>query len=219
MYISFASATDHFWILHDHAVVTVIDEKLQALNLDDNAEFVLNENPVVGGLYAVFHSVYGNLFFTCEICYFSRAQLCSTENWFRGRVVSTDTTKCLASILFVDYGDSQDTKFDKIRELPESLASIPPCARECKCLTLGQDRSMWTEEAAEALTEICTLGTPVEAVFNTKSEAGASEIESLHLNGHNVIDLINRRLAGESLQSVVSAQSNERSRDQQASLS
>lgn len=139
-------------------------------------------------------------FYRVELIELSSNFAFSKDNWFRGRVVSVNG--CESVVIFIDYGDSETVKLEKIRHLPESLRSIPPFAHECKWTSSAQNNEMWTEAAKEALNEIC-IQFPVDAVF--KSRGGVLEVQSLYINGSNVADLITRRLNGESIDSIIQA--------------
>jgi staphylococcal nuclease domain-containing protein 1 len=81
----------------------------------------------------------------------------SEGTWHRVRIEGKSRDKY--RVIFVDYGNRTELGLDKLRALPESIASIPSGARAC-CLAGIQSsfKEMYKEDAIQVFGELCFDG-------------------------------------------------------------
>lgn len=60
--------------------------------------------------------------------------LVSFQNWYRGEIESVDLDHHTATVLYIDFGNEEDVKFDQIRPLSANIDSAPPCVGISGCL-------------------------------------------------------------------------------------
>lgn len=51
----------------------------------------------------------------------------SFQNWYRGEIESIDLDHNTAKVLYIDFGNEEDVKFDHIRALSANIDAAPPC--------------------------------------------------------------------------------------------
>lgn len=52
---------------------------------------------------------------------------CLFQNWYRGEIESVDLDSHIARVLYIDFGNEEDVKFDQICALSLNIDAAPPC--------------------------------------------------------------------------------------------
>ncbi|MCI4384336.1 hypothetical protein PGIGA_G00037500 [Pangasianodon gigas] len=76
------------------------------------------------------------------------------QNWYRGEIEFVDLDHHTAKVLYIDFGNEEDVKFDQIRPLSANIDAAPPCALQCCIAGVTAITSSWTGECCIALRQL-----------------------------------------------------------------
>ncbi|XP_066520883.1 tudor domain-containing protein 1 [Hoplias malabaricus] len=76
------------------------------------------------------------------------------QNWYRAEIESIDLDHSTAKVLYIDFGNEEDVKFDKIQPLTENITPAPPCALHCCVAGVKAVASSWTGECSIAVRQL-----------------------------------------------------------------
>ncbi|KAI9557906.1 hypothetical protein GHT06_014658 [Daphnia sinensis] len=171
-YIVYCLSPSQFWFQTKQDETKLI--KIQTLLVEhyeqDSDAFKIKQKPVVGQMYGVYHPIY--------------------EGWYRAQIQNlADAT---TEVYFVDYGDTQTTPLENIRDLPNECAGIPPLATRCSLKKPSKD---WSQAIVEKFNSACLdPGTLCRVLFGTE-ENGFIFVDSLFIGEKNVLDILNADVA------------------------
>ena len=91
------------------------------------------------------------------------------NGWYRGKIVQI-CDPLEASVIFVDYGNTQSGPIKQIKEIDEEFVKIPPLAYHCKLMGVEASR-VWTIEENSKFGSR-TMGKLLSATFTIKDSEG-----------------------------------------------
>eukprot|EP01119_Soliformovum_irregulare_P017136 TRINITY_DN503_c0_g1_i1.p1 TRINITY_DN503_c0_g1~~TRINITY_DN503_c0_g1_i1.p1 ORF type:complete len:1125 (-),score=402.34 TRINITY_DN503_c0_g1_i1:64-3297(-) len=109
-----------------------------------------------------------------------KAQFTEDDAWYRARVLTVDKANQEATVQYIDYGNSESIKWDRIRKLKPAFGTLRPQAYECFLSSInvpGIDDD-FGREAAEFFKEL-VWGKTVDANLDYKE---GRDVETLHLS-------------------------------------
>eukprot|EP00057_Strongylocentrotus_purpuratus_P024551 XP_011679025.1 PREDICTED: tudor domain-containing protein 15 isoform X3 [Strongylocentrotus purpuratus] len=152
--------------------VSTSTETVYVTNIDANSGKVFLElascTEELDSITSTLQSVYGSCSPTeHQLLQPVPSQACCTkfsedEQWYRG--VITATTSSTASVLFIDYGNSEEKPINELKQPTEDLLKVPQIALEC-CLD-GVQLLPWTQGAADHFLNI-TAEKEVSCTFSS----------------------------------------------------
>ncbi|XP_052256501.1 uncharacterized protein LOC127861849 isoform X4 [Dreissena polymorpha] len=80
------------------------------------------------------------------------AKYSEDEAWYRAKVVKVDGK--MATVEFVDYGNSEETSSDNLRNISDELLKIPVFALSCGLYCVNPVDGEWSKEALEKFEEL-----------------------------------------------------------------
>ncbi|XP_017338221.2 tudor domain-containing protein 1 [Ictalurus punctatus] len=92
--------------------------------------------------------------YTPEIGEICAVKFSFDQNWYRGEIESVDLDHHTATVLYIDFGNEEDVKFDQIRPLSANIDSAPPCALQCCIAGVTAITSSWTGQCCIALRQL-----------------------------------------------------------------
>ncbi|XP_077481978.1 tudor domain-containing protein 1 isoform X2 [Stigmatopora argus] len=88
-----------------------------------------------------------------EVC---MAQFSADQLWYRVLVQKLEATKRQAHVLYIDYGNEENTSLDRMRALPAELELLYPCVIECRVDGVDPPNGVWSPECCSALKDLLT---------------------------------------------------------------
>ncbi|TSK14749.1 Tudor domain-containing protein 1 [Bagarius yarrelli] len=76
------------------------------------------------------------------------------QNWYRGGIESVDLHHQTAKVLYIDFGNEEEVKFDQIRPMMANIGSAPPCAMQCFIAGVTAVTGSWTGECCMLLRQL-----------------------------------------------------------------
>jgi hypothetical protein len=111
------------------------------------------------------------------------------NRWYRGRILQFNdppVTIQLATVLFIDYGNTQRSSLKQLKAIDEEFVKLPPQAYHCRLSGIGNSRT-WTIEDKNTL-EARTVGKCITATFAERGSDGKFPVRLV--DGSNM-DVIN----------------------------
>ena len=109
------------------------------------------------------------------------AKYSEDEAWYRAEVIDKEGSKI--NVLFVDYGNIEETSLENIRELKEEFITQPPFAIRCELNKVKPVEGDWSEESGVFLETQTT-----EKVLQCEFVVGNNVC--LKLDGTDIVDLM-----------------------------
>ncbi|XP_045158547.2 uncharacterized protein LOC123524421 isoform X3 [Mercenaria mercenaria] len=109
------------------------------------------------------------------------AKYSEDEAWYRAEVTQIEGNK--VTVLFVDYGNSEETTITNLRQLEDDIAEIPPYAVRCNLDKVKPAQGEWSEESGVYF-EAHTSEKVLQCQFLTGSNV------CLILDSSNVVDAL-----------------------------
>ncbi|XP_057380096.1 tudor domain-containing protein 6-like [Daphnia carinata] len=167
-YIVYCLSPMEFWFQSKQDEMKL--QKIQTLLVEyyekDSDAFQIMEKPVIGRIYGVYHPIYAG--------------------WFRAQI--QNLAEATTEVYFVDYGDTQTTPLESIREMPSECAGIPPLATRCSLKKPPKD---WSQATVEKFNGVCFDSEKVCRAFFGAEENGVIFVDSLFVGETNVLDFLN----------------------------
>ncbi|KAK3559458.1 hypothetical protein QTP86_013631 [Hemibagrus guttatus] len=76
------------------------------------------------------------------------------QNWYRGEIESVDLSHHTANVLYIDFGNEEEVKFDQICPLSANIDDAPPYALQCCIAGVTAITGNWTGECCIALRQL-----------------------------------------------------------------
>ncbi|XP_058262771.1 tudor domain-containing protein 1 isoform X2 [Hemibagrus wyckioides] len=76
------------------------------------------------------------------------------QNWYRGQIESVDLNHHTAKVLYIDFGNEEEVKFDQICPMSANIDAAPSCALQCCIAGVTAIMSSWTGECCIALRQL-----------------------------------------------------------------
>nr|XP_015203062.1 PREDICTED: tudor domain-containing protein 1 isoform X2 [Lepisosteus oculatus] len=86
-----------------------------------------------------------------EVC---AAQYSQDQNWYRCLVQSLDISSRTANVIYIDFGNEEDVKLDKIKRLSVDIDPVPPCALQCRVANLAAVTGSWVEVCCSSVRQL-----------------------------------------------------------------
>ncbi|XP_028651615.2 tudor domain-containing protein 1 [Erpetoichthys calabaricus] len=100
------------------------------LNIESNGDYVPKKGEVCAAIYS------------------------HDKNWYRGLVQSIDLNLSSANIFYIDFGNEEEVTLGEIKALPIELATVPPCAMQCRLANVAAVGGTWSEECCISMKKL-----------------------------------------------------------------
>lgn len=111
------------------------------------------------------------------------------NRWYRGKILQLDdppVTIQLATVLFVDYGNTQRSPLKQLKAIDEEFVQLPPQAYHCRLSGIGNSRT-WRVEDKSTL-EARTFNKFITATFALQDSDGKFPVRLVDGSNMNVIN-------------------------------
>ncbi|XP_026996164.2 tudor domain-containing protein 1 isoform X4 [Tachysurus fulvidraco] len=109
------------------------------------------------------------------------------QNWYRGEIEFVDLTLNTAKVLYIDFGNEEEVKFDQICPLSARIDAAPPCALQCCVAGVTAITSSWTAECCIALRQLVAGKSLTFTVVDVLSTSSVFAVDApLSLLGKNM---------------------------------
>ena len=105
------------------------------------------------------------------------ARFSGDENWYRALVTGVSADQ-IVSVLYIDFGNSEELPFSEIRRLPDHLVRLPRQAMKCRLAGIQpvDEQTGWTNECHTFLNDNCFLHPYNMKVVDAESDEPMSVI-------------------------------------------
>jgi staphylococcal nuclease domain-containing protein 1 len=127
------------------------------------------------------------------------AQFSMDDEWYRAKVLSTKSTGD-TTVLFIDYGNKETCKSNRLAQIPAGFETLPAQAHEyaLAMVQLSSDEDD-NENAIDYLKDLLDLGSEPEFSINVEYKVG--NVDYVTLTGANKVD-IGKQLVADGFVSV-----------------
>ena len=125
------------------------------------------------------------------------ARFSTDENWYRALVTDVSADQ-VVSVLYIDFGNSEELPFREIRRLPDHLVRLPKQAMKCRLAGIQpvDEQTGWTDECNTFLNDNCFLHPYNMKVVEAEGDEPMSVI--LHLPTPQQNTSLNKQLVSQS---------------------
>ena len=125
------------------------------------------------------------------------AQFSEDESWYRA--IITNITDNQATVIFVDYGNTDTVRLDSLKEVTDDFLQISPFAIRCKLRNASEPSAGWPDEVCSTLeSSLLEEDALVAAEFHTTNIPAEAD---LFVNTRNVLDMLNLERYTETVES------------------
>ena len=125
------------------------------------------------------------------------AQFSEDELWYRA--IITNITDNQATVIFVDYGNTDTVHLDSLKEVTDDFLQISPFAIRCKLRNASEPSAGWPDEVCSTLeSSLLEEDALVAAEFHTTNIPVEAD---LFVNTRNVLDMLNLEKYTETVES------------------
>ncbi|XP_054838835.1 tudor domain-containing protein 1 [Eublepharis macularius] len=102
-----------------------------------------------------------------EVCV---AKYSLDQKWYRVLIKDVDILKKRAQVLYIDYGNGEDTPLNRIKQLPKDIAVFPPCVIKCCVANVNTAKKEWDANCSSTVAPLlmgkCCLLTIVDVMMD-----------------------------------------------------
>ena len=125
------------------------------------------------------------------------AQFAEDESWYRATI--TNITDNQATVIFVDFGNTDTVHLDSLKEVTDDFLQISPFAIRCRLRNASEPSGGWLEEVCSTLeSSLLEEDVLVAAEFHTTNIPAEAD---LFINTRNVLDMLNLERYTETVES------------------
>ena len=125
------------------------------------------------------------------------AQFTEDEAWYRA--IIADITDNQATVIFIDYGNTDTVRLDSLKEVIGDFLKIPPFAIKCKLRSVNEPSSGWPNEVCSGMeSSLLEEEVLVAAEFHTTNIPVEAD---LFINTRNLLDMLNLEKYTETVES------------------